>query len=322
MRGMQTPLRTGIKLSATATDVARGVDLTGRVALVTGGASGLGKEAAKALSSAGADVNIACLDSVVSEAGSLGSSVGRPWAVDLGRPTSVDDFSKAFLSDHTRLDILVLNAGIMAQPLSRDQQGRESHFSTNHLGHFQLTARLWPALIAAGAARVIVMSSRAHQISDIDFDDLDFEHSPYDKWVAYGRSKTANSLFAVSLDRRGRGQDVSAFSVHPGMIVTPGIRHLSRAEFDAVGALAPDGTPVIDPEADKKTPEQGAATTVWCATSPALEGLGGVYCENCDIASVEAEAPFGVRPYAVDPVRAEKLWQMSAELTGTDIATA
>lgn len=157
-------------------------------------------------------------------------------------------------------------------------------------------------------------------MSDVDLEDIDFVRRPYDKWIAYGQSKTANALFAVALDRRGQVNRVRAFSVHPGMIITPGIRHLARAEFDAVGALEPDGTPVIDPAMDKKTPGQGAATTVWCATSPTLNSLGGVYCENCDIASVETERPFGVRPYAIDPEKAESLWQMSAMLTGLDIA--
>lgn len=207
----------------------------------------------------------------------------------------------------------------MARPLFRDGDGREGHFSINYLGHFRLAALLWPALIAATKSRVVVLSSRAHQICDVDLEDVDFVRRHYDKWMAYGQSKTANALFAVALDARGRRDGVSAFSVHPGMIMTPGIRHLSRAEFDAVDAVAPDGSPVIDPARDMKTVEQGAATTVWAATAPVLDSIGGVYCENCDVASIESRQAFGVRPYAIDPERADRLWRASVDLTGLDV---
>ena len=302
-----------------AMEVVRDADLTGRVAVVTGGSSGLGLEEVRALASSGARVHVPALDPVAARA-ALGEIVRVDvWSLDLADEASVKAFADAFLDRQARLDILVLNAGIMAQPLFRDPRGHEGHFSTNFLGHYQLTALLWPALVAARTSRVVILSSRGHQISDVDFEDIDFVRRPYDKWMAYGQSKTANALYAVALDRRGRANGVRAFSVHPGMIVTPGIRHLSRSEFDAVGALEPDGSPVINPAADKKTPGQGAATTVWCATSPLLNSLGGVYCENCDIASVETESPFGVRPYAIDPKRAERLWRRSAMITGLDI---
>lgn len=302
-----------------AMEVVRDADLRGRVAVVTGGSSGLGLETVRALASSGARVHVPALDPVAARAALSGIDRVDVWPLDLADEASVKAFANAFLDRLGRLDILVLNAGIMAQPLFRNPRGREGHFSTNFLGHYQLTALLWPALVAARTSRVVVMSSRGHQISDVDFEDIDFVHRPYDKWMAYGQSKTANALFAVSLDRRGRGHGVRAFSVHPGMIVTPGIRHLSRSEFDDFGALEADGTPLIDPTMDKKTPEQGAATSVWCATSPSLSSSGGVYCENCDIASVQADSSFGVRPYAIDPERAEILWQMSAMLTGLDI---
>nr|WP_209892992.1 SDR family NAD(P)-dependent oxidoreductase [Rhizobium leguminosarum] len=320
MRMLQKPLLTGFGPAMSAMEVARGLDLRGQVVVVTGGSSGLGLETTRALAMSGARVHVPALDPVAAHAALRGIDRVDVWPLDLGDEASVRGFAKAFLDREDRLDILVLNAGIMAQPLFRDPRGREGHFSINFLGHYRLTALLWPALLAAGTSRVIVMSSRGHQMSDVDLEDIDFVRRPYDKWIAYGQSKTANALFAVALDRRGRATGVRAFSVHPGMIVTPGIRHLSRAEFDAVGALEPDGTPVIDPAVDKKTPGQGAATAVWCATFPALHSLGGVYCENCDIASVETERPFGVRPYAIDPEKAESLWQMSAMLTGLDIA--
>ncbi|WP_426240134.1 SDR family NAD(P)-dependent oxidoreductase [Pararhizobium sp. DWP1-1-3] len=302
-----------------AMEVVRDADLTGRVAVVTGGSSGLGLEAVRALASSGARVHVPALDPVAARAALSGTDNVDVWSLDLADEASVKVFANAFLDRWGRIDILVLNAGIMAQPLFRDTRGHEGHFAINFLGHYQLTALLWPALVAARTSRVVILSSRGHQISDVDFEDIDFVRRPYDKWMAYGQSKTANALYAVALDRRGRANGVRAFSVHPGMIVTPGIRHLSRSEFDAVGALEPDGSPVINPAADKKTPGQGAATTVWCATSPLLNSLGGVYCENCDIASVETESPFGVRPYAIDPERAERLWRRSAMITDLDI---
>jgi NAD(P)-dependent dehydrogenase (short-subunit alcohol dehydrogenase family) len=302
-----------------AMEVVRDVDLTGLVAVVTGGSSGIGLETVRALASSGASVHVPSLDHISARTALSGIDNVDVWSLDLADEASGKAFAHAFLDRWKRIDILVLNAGIMAQPLFRDTRGHEGHFSINFLGHYQLTALLWPALLAARASRVVVMSSRGHQISDVDFEDIDFVRRPYDKWMAYGRSKTANALYAVALDRRGRADGVRAYSVHPGMIVTPGIRHLSRSEFDAVGALEPDGSPVINPAADKKTPGQGAATTVWCATYPLLKSLGGVYCENCDIASVETESSFGVRPYAIDPERAERLWRWSAMSTGLDI---
>jgi NAD(P)-dependent dehydrogenase (short-subunit alcohol dehydrogenase family) len=302
-----------------AMEVVRDADLTGSVAVVTGGSSGLGLETVRALASSGASVHVPALDPGAARTALSGIDNVYVWALDLADEASIKAFAHAFLDRCERIDILVLNAGIMAQPLFRDTSGREGHFCINFLGHYRLTALLWPALVAAGTSRVIVMSSRGHQISDVDFEDIDFVRRPYDKWMAYGQSKTANALYAVAIDRRGRANGVRAFSVHPGMIVTPGISHLSRSEFDAVGALEPDGSPVIDPAADKKTPGQGAATTVWCATSPLLNSLGGVYCENCDIASVETESAFGVRPYAIDPDRAERLWRWSAMASGLDI---
>ncbi|TAV40614.1 SDR family NAD(P)-dependent oxidoreductase [Rhizobium leguminosarum] len=322
MRVVQEPLLTGFGPAMSAMEVARDADLTGRVAVVTGGSSGLGLETVRALISSGASVHVPALDPVAARAALSGIDKVDVWPIDLADEASVKAFANTFLDRQGRIDILVLNAGIMAQPLFRDTRGHEGHFSINFLGHYQLTALLWPALLAARTSRVVVLSSRGHQISDVNFEDIDFVRRPYDKWLAYAQSKTANALFAVALDRRGQASGVRAFSVHPGMIVTPGIRHLAQAEFEAVGALEPDGTPVIDPAADKKTPEQGAATAVWCATSPALNSLGGVYCENCDIASVETERPYGVRPYAIDPEKAERLWQIGAILTNLDIAIA
>jgi NAD(P)-dependent dehydrogenase (short-subunit alcohol dehydrogenase family) len=210
--------------------------------------------------------------------------------------------------------MLVNNAGIMATPLVRDARGFESQLATNHLGHFQLTARLWPALRKAHGARVVSLSSRGHQRASIDFEDPHFERRPYDKWVAYGQSKTANALFALALDARGEPHRIRAFSVHPGAIMTELVRWMSDEELQAVrSATAADFF---------KNTEQGAATSVWCATSPQLEGLGGVYCEDVDIAqAVPADFPEqrGVRPWAMDPDLAERLWTKSEAWTGVTL---
>jgi NAD(P)-dependent dehydrogenase (short-subunit alcohol dehydrogenase family) len=319
MRDWQAPLHTPFGPAVIAAEVTRGVNLTGQLALVTGGSSGLGLETVKALAKCGASICVPALDPVAARAALKGIDGAEVWPLDLLDPVSIKAFAATFLERHSRLDLLVLNAGVMARALFRDGDGHEGHFSINYLGHFRLTVLLWPSLLAAAKSRVVVLSSRAHQVCDVDLGDLDFVRRPYDKWMAYGQSKTANALFAVALDARGRGHGVSAFSVHPGMIMTPGIRHLSRPEFDAVGAVASDGSPVIDPARDLKTVEQGAATTVWSATTPVLDSIGGVYCENCDVARIEPSEGFGVRPYAIDPERADRLWHASASLTGLDI---
>ena len=219
--------------------------------------------------------------------------------------------------------IFKISAGVMATPFARDAQGNESQFSANHLGHFRLTCRLWPALRRADGARVVALSSRGHQISDIDFDDINFDHRAYDKWVSYGQSKTANILFALALDARGAAQDVRAFSVHPGSVLGPLARHLSDAEIDTFKARDADGRAIIAPDRDMKTPQQGAATSVWCATSAQLGGMGGVYCENSDIAPALPTGVVGqpgVAQWASDPDHAERLWTISRQLTGVDLA--
>ncbi|MBB3660240.1 NAD(P)-dependent dehydrogenase (short-subunit alcohol dehydrogenase family) [Rhizobium sp. BK650] len=213
---LQEPLLTAFGLATSAMEVARGLDLSGQVVIVTGGSSGLGLETTRALAMSGARVHVPALDPVAARAALRGIDRVEIWPLHLGVEASVGAFAKAFLDREDRLDTLVLNAGIMAQPLFRDLRGREGHFSINFLGHYRLTALLWPALVAAGISRVVVMSSRAHQMSDVDLEDIDFVRRPYDKWIAYAQSKTANALFSVALDRRGQANGVRAFSVHPG----------------------------------------------------------------------------------------------------------
>ena len=246
--------------------------------------------------------------------------------MDLLDPASIDAFATRFLATGRPLDILVNSAGIMAAPLARDGRGYESQFATNHLGHFQLTARLWDALGRAGGARVVAVSSLGHRYSPVIFDDPNFEHREYNPQAAYGQSKTANILFAVELDKRGQDAGVRAFSLHPGSIAGTGLeRHIPRQDLEAAGVIDKDGNPILDPGRKLKTVPQGAATITWCATSPQLDGKGGVYCENCDIAPLISEQIGetsmadgahlrGVMPYAVDPKGAEQLWTLSERL--------
>ena len=319
----QSPIDSGFGAASTAEDVIHGIDLAGKCAIVTGGYSGIGLETVKALRSAGARVFVPARDLVKAQAALRGMPDVVLQPMDLLDPGSIDRFAEDVLEATDAVDILVNNAGVMAPPLVRDARGYESQFSANHLGHFQLTGRLWPALVRSGHARVIALSSLGHRRAGVDFHDPNFEHREYEPWVAYGQSKTANALFAVALDSIGQRSGVRAFSVHPGGIVTDLVRHMSSEQLEASNAIDKDGKPIIDPENNKKTPQQGAATSVWCATSPRLDGMGGVYCADCDIAralpSDESTELHGVRPRATDPVAAGRLWQLSEQLTGTRI---
>jgi NAD(P)-dependent dehydrogenase (short-subunit alcohol dehydrogenase family) len=330
----QAPIGSGFGASTTASEVIRGCDLSGQTAIVTGGYSGLGLVTTRALSSAGAKVIVPARDrdKAVSALGAVGDVDIEE--MDLMDPASVDAFAEWFVGSGQPLHTLVDCAGIMATPLRRDERGYESQFATNHLGHFQLAAGLWPALGEASDARVVSVSSRGHEFSPVVFEDPNYEHRDYDRWSAYGQSKTANILFALALDQRGQGEAVRAFSLHPGSIIDTGLgEYLTDADLRAAGVVDEDGKPVVDPARDLKSPEQGAATVVWCATSRQLDGLGGVYCEDCDIAPLaqgHAESrdgglpqtdqmPKGVMPYAVDAQAAERLWDLSEQLTGATL---
>ncbi|MHA7685312.1 oxidoreductase [Cupriavidus sp. PET2-C1] len=323
MSTLQAPIGSGFGPASTAAEVITGIDLTGRQVVVTGGYSGIGVETVRAFRSAGATVLVPARDMTKAREALRDIPGVILSEMDLLDPASIDRFAERVLAATDALHILVNNAGVMAAPLSRDARGYESQFAANHLGHFQLTCRLWPALCRANGARVVALSSYGHRRAGIDFHDPNFEARTYDPWVAYGQSKTANALFAVALDSIGQRQGVRAFSVHPGGIVTGLVRHMSQAQIDASEIIDKAGKPIIDPRNNKKTPQQGAATTVWCATSPRLEGMGGTYCADCDIAralpSDDSTELHGVRPRATDPVAAGRLWQLSEQLTGARI---
>jgi NAD(P)-dependent dehydrogenase (short-subunit alcohol dehydrogenase family) len=311
----QHKIDSGFGAHSTAVEVLRGVDLTGRLAVVTGGYSGIGLETARALAAAGVHVVVPARRRERAEDAVAGIDGVEVDELDLADLASVQGFAERFLATGRSIDILINNAGIMAVPETRVGPGWEAQFATNHLGHFTLVNRLWPAL-ARGGARVVSVSSNGHQFSDIHWDDIHFEHG-YDKWQAYGQSKTANALFALHLDTLGEASGVRAFSVHPGGVLTELARHMSEqelAELDATFRDSPTNTGL-------KTPQQGAATQVWAATSSQLHGLGGVYCEDCDIAEpagLDTVQGSGVKPWATNPQAAARLWQLSAELTGID----
>jgi NAD(P)-dependent dehydrogenase (short-subunit alcohol dehydrogenase family) len=312
----QHKIGSGFGADSTAEDVLRGIDLSGRIAIVTGGYSGLGLETTRALTGAGAHVVVPARRPDTAREALAGIDGVELDELDLGDLDSVRDFAERFLASGRRVDFMIDNAGIMACPETRVGPGWEAQFATNHLGHFALVNRLWPA-IAPGGARVVSVSSRGHHFSGIRWDDVHWRRG-YDKWEAYGQAKTANVLFAVHLDKLGRDFGVRAFSLHPGGIITPLQRHLPRAEMVERGWIDEQGNP-LNPEGFK-TPQQGAATQVWAATSPQLDGMGGVYLEDCDIAEpapADGERT-GVKDWATDPEQAARLWALSAELTGVN----
>jgi NAD(P)-dependent dehydrogenase (short-subunit alcohol dehydrogenase family) len=300
-----------------AEEVSEGIDLTGKRALVTGASGGLGAETARVLALRGAAVTITSRDAqkgeaVVSEIRRItGNDAIDVMSLELLDPDAVRTFARDYLVRHSELQILVNNAGVMACPLARTSEGYEMQLATNHLGHFLLTCLLAPALRAGAPARVVNVSSRGHRFAPVDFEDPHFERRPYDKWESYGQSKTANVLFSVGLDARLAEHGVRAFALHPGAIMTELGRHLSPEDIAELQARVPGGKGM-----EWKTVPCGAATSVWAATAPELDGRGGLYLEDCGIAGprTSAEAEVGYEPYAVDAEAAERLWKLSEEL--------
>ncbi len=318
---VQAPIASPFGMRSTALEVIDGIDLSGKVALVTGGYSGLGLETVRALASAGAKIFVAARRPETAKADLEGVEGDITiLQMDLSDAASIDAFAAEVARHTDRLNILINNAAIMACPLARDARGYESQFATNHLGHFQMTARLWPLLKAGGhGTRIVALSSIGHARCGVDLGDPHFERRDYEKWAAYGQAKSANALFALHLDEKGKAFGIRAFSVHPGGIKTPLQRYLTMEEQIAMGWYRPDGT-LVD---IFKSTEAGAATSIWCAVSPLLEGEGGVYCEDCNIAALWTEEmnPYvGVRLHATDKAAAASLWTASEQMTGVTFA--
>lgn len=328
---LQQPVGSGFDAASTTTDVIQGIDLSGKTAIVTGGYSGIGLETVKALVSAGAKVYVPARTIEKAEKNLAGIVNVTLVEMDLMDPASIDAFAERFLAENEQLDLLINNAGIMMSPLRRDARGYESQFSTCHLGHFQLTARLWPALKSAKGARVINVSSWGHHIATVNLEDPNFETGSYDPSAAYGRAKSANVLFTVELDKRAEAYGVRAYSLHPGAISATDLgRDVPEEVLQSLGIYDEQGNFRHDPYNGYKSLEEGASTTVWCATSPQLKNIGGVYCEDTEVASLDLEwkgfdpenfvMTKGVTQDAVNPITAQKLWTLSEQLTGITFA--
>ncbi|MEH6634888.1 MAG: SDR family NAD(P)-dependent oxidoreductase [Halioglobus sp.] len=308
--------------ASTTGDVMAGISLAGKLAVVTGASAGLGVETSRALAAAGAAVLMLARDATKLEAAAQNLREGIPGAqlhtaiMDLADLSSVRAAAADILVAHPQIAMLINNAGIMACPLAHTAQGFELQFGTNHLGHFLFTCLLAPALLAGAPARVIALSSAGHKMANVDFDDPSYAQRSYDKWQAYGESKTANALFAVALDQRLGERGVRCFAVHPGAIMTDLGRHMDQADYELLMARVPEGQ-----EMAFKTVGQGAATSVWAATTTELDGCGGWYLEDCHIAEPAApDREGGVEPYALDKIAAERLWVLSESLVGQSFA--
>jgi NAD(P)-dependent dehydrogenase (short-subunit alcohol dehydrogenase family) len=314
---MTTLTATPFGFTSTAADVLDGVDLSDKRAIVTGAASGIGIETARALAGAGAAVTLGVRDVARGDevAADIAESTGNEQvavrALELTDPASIDAFAGGWSGP---LHILVNNAGVMALPeRTLTPSGQETQFATNHLGHFRLAVGLHGALAAAAGARIVSVSSSAHLRSPVIFDDLNYSFLEYDGWAAYGQSKTANILFAVGVSQRWAEDGISANSLMPGSIRTGLQRHIDPEWYERVREQLKDSMPV-------KSPEQGAATSALLAASPLLEGISGRYFEDVNEAEVIPErgglGGSGVAPYALDPANAERLWDRSLELIG------
>ena len=300
----------------TASEVAEGIDLKGKTALVTGGSSGLGQETARVLADRGAHVILTARDVPKGEdvAAGIRASTGNPNVevehLELGSMKDVRAFAARFLAKHPTLHILINNAGVMACPPAKTADGFELQCGSNHIGHVLMTCLLAPALRRGAPSRIVSVSSRGHHMSPVVFDDIQFERRPYDKWQSYGQSKTANVLFAVGLEKRIGASGVHANALHPGGIMTELSRHLQQEDFQFLASRT-SGIKF-------KTVESGSATSLFAATAPELEGRGGLYLEDCHVAAINdaPDALAGVKSYALDAGNAERLWEVSEKLVG------
>ena len=282
----------------TTAEVLSGIDLTGRTVVITGASTGLGLQTARAMQAAGAEIVAAVRDLDKTRSVIDCETVH----LELGDLRSARAAAEAIAAGHDRVDVLINNAGVMAPPLTRTVQGYEMQLGTNHLGHFVFTTGLADRFV--DGTRIVNLSSRGHQLGGIRWEDLNYEdETAYDKWQAYGQSKTANVLFTVESERRWGPRGVHSFAVHPGVVFTDLARHMTRDDFGAGGTLA--NLEVTDVE-------HGAATTVWAATSGELDGRGGLYLEDCHVADAMVDGvEGGYAPWAVDPEQAARLWEWS-----------
>lgn len=316
---LQRSVNSGFNAKSTTYDVIKGIGLKGKVAIVTGGNSGIGLETVRTLAKAGATVIVPVRDMDKAKRNLAGIQNVELEKLDLAEPKSIDDFAEKFLTSGRALHLLINNAGIMWVPLRRDYRGFESQLAVNYLAHFQLTARLFPALKRANGARIVNVSSGGHQFSDFNFEDPNFLHRDYETLLGYGQSKTALNLFSLELDHRAKAFNVRSFALCPGPV---GDTELSREApldlFQKLGYVDLNGELLPEVKASLKTIQQGASTTIWCATSTLLENLGGVYCENNDVADLGADVSVigGVKAYSLDETNAKRLWELSEEMTG------
>ena len=310
----QKPVDSGFGAKSEPTEVLKDIDLEGKVAMVTGGYSGIGLETTRALKEAGARVIVPARRKDVAKSALSGIVESEDILnLDLADPSSAQSFVNEFVDSGMSLDILINNAAVMACPQMPTKEGWDLQFAVNHIGHFIITKGLLRAMSSSGS-RIVTLSSTGHKLSGIQWEDVHFEES-YDKWKAYGQSKTAASLLAVEISERMKDEGIKTYSVHPGGIFTPLQRHLEKEEMIALGWLGEDGELSEMAAANFKSPTQGASTSLWCATSPMLEEVSGVYCENCDVAVRQEDGPMaryiGVADWAVDTDEAAKLWDLT-----------
>lgn len=334
---IQTPLKNSWGHFTEPHEIVTDLDLNGKIFVMTGGHTGTGREAAKAFISKGATVIALTNDIDWAKRNLKGLPNVEIEYLDLQKPKTIDDFASKFLKSGRQIDVLINSAGIHNTPLQRDDRGNERQFSVNVLGHFKLTLKLLPALKKAKGARIINLSSRGHRINNVYFDDINFEHTPYDGMKAYAQSKTALSLLSVKEDQLFKQYNIRAFAVHPGPIPTTDLFAGSLVgyssdfkfwytEFAAKCLRTFWGTEIMNflrkpkNEGDIfKTVKQGGATTAWAAVSSQLNNKGGLYLEDCNIAPIVpngSNAPFGVRPWALDKYDAERIWSICEKMTG------
>ena len=315
----QKPIGSGFNAKSTSTEVIKDIDLNGKIAIVTGGNTGIGLETVKTLANAGATVIVPARDIEKAKRNLQGIDNVVIEEMDLVNPDSIDIFAEKFLASERPLHLLINNAGIMWVPFRRDHRGIESQLAVNYLAQFQITSKLWTALKKAGGARVVNVSSQGHHFAPFNFDDPNFLNREYETLQGYGQSKTAVNLFSLELDNRAKEFGVRAYSLHPGSIGGTELGREAPLElFVKMGFCDEQGNMLPEVAASLKTIPQGASTTIWCATSPQLNNIGGVYCEDTDIAVLasDTEMSNGVKRYSLDEADAKRLWNLSEQLTG------